>query len=298
MRPSYPYSALMSPREGSEHVLEVDGTETHWWEFSASKNAPTLVLIHGFRGDHHGLQLIGDALPEFRIVIPDLPAFGSSTPWRQGVRSIDDYTRWLRAFLQATGTTDAVVVGHSFGSIVVAHALTGKRNTPIVLINPISQLALTGPKRVAAAVAGLWYSIGGALPESWGRAWLGNRLFVRAMSGMLAKTPEPRLRAWIHDQHARYFSAFSDRAALLGAFAVSTSVTVADVASDVTAPVLLVVADEDDITPLSAQIDIQTVFPDAELHVLSGVGHLVHYEKPIETAAAIRDFLERRGRRP
>jgi pimeloyl-ACP methyl ester carboxylesterase len=58
-------------------------------------------------------------------------------------------------------------------------------------------------------------------------------------------------------------------------------------------PVLLIAADQDDITPLDAQRAIQKEFPDAELQVLKNVGHLVHYEKPIETAAVIRDFLAR-----
>jgi pimeloyl-ACP methyl ester carboxylesterase len=57
--------------------------------------------------------------------------------------------------------------------------------------------------------------------------------------------------------------------------------------------VLLIAADRDDITPLSAQVAVHQQFPNAELHVLSDVGHLVHYERPIESAQAIRDFLTR-----
>jgi pimeloyl-ACP methyl ester carboxylesterase len=113
------------------------------------------------------------------------------------------------------------------------------------------------------------------------------------MSEMLTKSRNPLLRRWIHEQHGRYFSSYSDRDSLVTAFSVSTTATVADYASQIDAPVLLVVADEDDITPLTAQQAIQRDFPDAELHVLGNVGHLVHYEKPIETAAAIREFLAR-----
>lgn len=290
---SNPYSGILVARNGREHILDLDGTTTHWWEYSSSTRAKSLVFIHGFRGDHHGLQLIADALPEFRILIPDIPAFGSSSSWPTGVSSIDDYGRWLRAFLNATGTQNCVVLGHSFGSIVVANALRGVRTVPIILVNPISQRALSGPKKVAATLATLWYAIGRALPEALGSAWLGNPVFVRLMSEMLTKTSEPKLRRWIHDQHARYFSKYSDRDSLVAAFAVSTTATVGDYATDVKAPVLLVAADQDDITPLDAQRTIRGAFPDAELHVLKDVGHLVHYEKPIEAAAAIRDFLAR-----
>jgi pimeloyl-ACP methyl ester carboxylesterase len=113
------------------------------------------------------------------------------------------------------------------------------------------------------------------------------------MSEMLAKSRNPLLRRWIHDQHARYFSSYSDRDSLVSAFTVSTTATVADYATQIDASVLLIAADRDDITPLDAQRAIQREFPDAELHVLEDVGHLVHYEKPIETAAVIRDFLAR-----
>ena len=288
-----PYAGQLASRVGVEHVLGVDDTTTHWWEYPSSARAETLVFVHGFRGDHHGLQLIADALPEYRILIPDIPAFGSSTSWPSGVTSIDDYGRWLRAFLAATQSDDSVVLGHSFGSIVVTNALRGVRTAPIILVNPISQRVLTGPKRVAAALAALWYAVGRVLPAGLSSAWLGNPLFVRAMSQMLAKSRNPLLRRWIHDQHARYFSSYSDRDSLVSAFTVSTTATVADYATQIDASVLLIAADRDDITPLDAQRAIQREFPDAELHVLEDVGHLVHYEKPIETAAVIRDFLAR-----
>lgn len=297
MSVAYPYPDLMAPRVGVEHVVEVDGTTTHWWEYPAKPTDPTIVMIHGFRGDHHGLQLIADALPEFRVVIPDLPVFGASSSWIDGSVSINGYGRWLRAFLSATSTENAIVVGHSFGCLVVANSMRGDRTRPVVLINPISQRALSGPKRITTGIASLWYAVGGLLPERWGIAWLGNPAFVRAMSELLAKSQDPELRAWIHDQHAQFFSLYSDRDSLIGAFTASTTASVADYAPDITAPTLLVVADRDDITPLSAQVAVQQQFPDAQLHVLQDVGHLVHYERPIETASAIRAFVAGRGAR-
>jgi pimeloyl-ACP methyl ester carboxylesterase len=111
------------------------------------------------------------------------------------------------------------------------------------------------------------------------------------MSVLLAKTSDRALRRWIHEQHALYFSNFSDRDSLIGGYSVSTSNDVSDFAAQITAPVLLVAAAQDDITPLDAQHRVQTLFPNATLRVIDGVGHLVHYEKPLETAAAIREFL-------
>lgn len=291
MTEPYPFAGVLNPRVGTEKSASISGVQTHWWEFDAPGATRTIVMIHGYRGDHHGLQLFADALPEFRVIIPDLPSFGKSGSWSSGVTSIDQFGEWLRDFLDATNTVDAVVLGHSFGSIVVAHGLRGPRTAPIVLVNPISQKALTGPKKVLAGLGASWYVLGGLLPESWGRAFLGWSPIVRMMSILLAKTSDAGLRKWIHEQHALYFSSFSDRDSLIGGYTVSTSNDVSDCAAEISAPVLLVVAAQDDITPLDAQYRVQKLFPRAQIHVIDGVGHLVHYEKPIETAAAIREFL-------
>lgn len=291
MTEPYPYLGVLTPRGGTARSATVDGVDTHWWEYPADNGAHTIVMIHGYRGDHHGLQLFADALPEFRVIIPDLPGFGSSGSWAGGVHSIGQYGEWLRAFLEATDTEDAIVLGHSFGSIVVANGLRGKRHSPIVLVNPISQKALDGPKKFLAAIGSLWYRLGASMPESIGNRFLSAGIFVRLMSIALAKTTNAALRRWIHEQHALYFSSYSDRDSLIGGYFVSTSTDVSEFASEIDAPVLLVAATLDDITPLSAQHRVQTVFPSAELHIIDGVGHLVHYEKPVETAAVIREFL-------
>lgn len=288
----YPFPEIVPPRQSIERVIDVDEVETHWWEYPAPvAHAQTIVLVHGYRGDHHGLELIARALKEFRVVIPDLPGFGSTESWDKSGQSIDDYGRWLREFLDVTGTRDAVIVGHSFGSVVVANGLRGKRRQPIVLINPIAQRALEGPRHFVAIITRLWYSIGKHLPVRLGDAWLSNPLFVRIMSGILAKTTDESLRAWIHAQHAAYFSLYADKDSLVDAFDVSISSCVADYAHDIHAPVLLIASDVDDVTPLSAQVALQPLFDSATLVVLTGVGHLIHYERPIEAADAIREFM-------
>lgn len=291
MTEPYPYPGVLSPRIGEERSATIDGVDTHWWEFNARQGAATIVMIHGYRGDHHGLQLFADALPEFRVIIPDLPSFGVSSSWPTGVTSIDDFGRWLRAFLEGTGSTDAAVLGHSFGSIVVANAMRGERRAPVILVNPISQKALTGPKKLLAALGASWYVVGGKLPERLGRAFLSLNIIVRVMSGLLVKTTNPALRRWIHEQHSLYFSLFSDRDSLIGGYTISTSNDVSDFAADIVAPVLLVAAAQDDITPIDAQYRVEKLFRSAQLRVIDGVGHLIHYEKPVETAAAIREFL-------
>ncbi len=78
---------------------------------------------------------------------------------------------------------------------------------------------------------------------------------------------------------------------LRDAFVASVSHDVRAFAPDIDVPVLLVAAQQDDITPIEAGRHLATLFAGAELVEISDVGHLIHYETPAEAAGAIRRFL-------
>ena len=186
-----------------------------------------------------------------------------------------------------------VILGHSFGSIVVSAALarTGLSTDTLILVNPIAAPALSGPRGILTRLAVLYYQLGALLPERLGFALLRNRIIVRVMSETMAKTRSKSLRKWIHSEHDRYFSAFSDRAVVLEAFKASVSNDVSEFAASIDARTLLIAADRDDITPVSAQHTLAELFPDAALEVIPDVGHLIHYEVPARAAALIEEFL-------
>lgn len=293
MAASSPYAADLARVASVDRSAEVLGARTHWVEYGPADADRTLVLVHGFRGDHHGLGPVVAQLPEVRFLAPDLPGFGASAPLATGTHDLDGYTAWLNAFLTTTGVRGtAVLLGHSFGSIVVSAAVAAGVPSPrVVLVNPIGQNALHGPRGLLTRLAVLFYRIGAALPERLGFAVLRSRLVTRIMSVTMAKTDDKALRRWIHEEHDRYFSAFASRQSLLEAFRTSVSHDVSEFAASIPQQTLLVVADRDDITPLEAQQRLVQLFADAELAVIEGVGHLIHYEKPVEAAAAIREFL-------
>jgi len=288
-----PYAEALARIPARERDIEVLGSRTHLVEYGEPDADRTVVLVHGFRGDHHGLGPVVAQLPGIRFIAPDLPGFGASEPLVGRAHDLAGYTAWLDAFLHAAGVHGtAVLLGHSFGSIVVSAAVASGVPTPrVILVNPIGQNALAGPRGVLTRLAVGFYRVGAALPERLGFAALRSRLVTRIMSVTMAKTGDRTLRRWIHEEHDRYFSAFANRDSLLEAFRTSVSHDVSEFAADLTPSTLLVVADEDDITPLAAQEHLVTLFPDARLEVIAGVGHLIHYEKPVEAAAAIRAFL-------
>jgi pimeloyl-ACP methyl ester carboxylesterase len=288
-----PYAALLAAvpvRQGEALVL---GSRTRYWDYGPEDAPVTVVAVHGYRGEHHGLEPVVAHLAGIRVIGPDLPGFGESTPLTEADHSVEGYGAWLAGFVEALGLPERpVILGHSFGSIVVSHAVADGLETPkLILLNPIAAPALKGPNGVMTRLTLLWYRIGHALPERAGSAWLGNRAIVRFMSGLLAQSKDAQLRRWVHDQHRTYFSRYSDRDTVVEGFRASIGSDVSEVAAALRMPTLLVGASNDPITTVAAYERLHRAIPGSSLHIIQGVGHLIHYEKPREAAEQIVAFL-------
>lgn len=288
-----PYAELLSRipvRDGGVAVL---GSSTRFWDYGPEDADVTIVAVHGFRGDHHGLEPIVAHLEGVRVISADLPGFGESTPMQLAGHTVEGYAAWLAAFVDTMGLgARAVILGHSFGSIIAAAAVAGGLDTPrLVLVNPIAAPALSGPKQFLTWLAVAYYRLGAALPERLGTAFLGSWPVVRFTSLAMVTTRHRGLRHWIHDQHHTYFSRYSDRATVLAGFAASVSSDVSKSAPLIACPTLLIGADHDPITSVRAQQRLEHLFPDSRLVMLQDVGHLIHYERPRDAAVAIVAFL-------
>lgn len=289
-----PYAYKLEQIPTVHASVDVSGLRTDYWEYGDSSSPLQLVLIHGFRGDHHGLEpIVAELGHGVHAVIPDLPGFGLSEALPSPA-NIDSFSRWLIQFLEVIGADkDVVVLGHSFGSIVVggaaAQGLTQRR---IIMINPIAANALKGPRGIMTRLAVLYYKAAAALPARAGYALLKNKLIVRVMSETMAKTDDKNLRQWIHEQHDQYFSLFDSRDSVLEAFETSVSNDVSMFAPKIHQELLMLVADKDDITALPEQKLLASRIPGAQIEVVEGVGHLVHYEAPDFAAKHIQAFLD------
>lgn len=302
--PSPPIAVDLAARV-SNYSVEVDGSTVQCWEYAPTTKpraatelgaGRTIVMVHGFRGDHHGLERVVELLPQHRIIMPDLPGFGTSPAFRHSPHDVRSYSNFLGGFLTALGLgPETVLLGHSFGSIVVSHFVAAHpgRVYPLVLVNPIASPALEGPKGIMTKLAVFYYWAAAKLPARLGQALLRSKIIVHLMSVTMAKTREPALLTFIHGQHHAYFSAFANRDMLLEAFQASVAGTVREVAPALNLPTLLIAGSEDEIATLPQQHKLLELLPDAELVVIDQVGHLIHYETPQRAAGAINDFLER-----
>ena len=296
--PSTPlFSAGLEARTHAAGVV-LDGTSVAYWTYEPVRVTPetrTILVIHGFRGDHHGLLRVADQLPEMRLIMPDLPGFGSSAAFAAAEHSVESYGRFISDFMAALGLgADTVLLGHSFGSIVASHYVAAHPGTvsELILVNPIAAPALEGPKGLMTKLAVLYYEAASPPARRLGQGLLRSQLIVRVMSETMAKTKDRQLRRFVHAQHSAYFSAFADRESLLEAFKASVGGNVAEVAGSLTLPVLLIAGEKDEIATLPDQHTLLALLPDAHLDVIPGVGHLIHYETPEPAAGFIRRFLK------
>lgn len=254
---------------------------------------PTIIMIHGFRGTHHGLDRIKENLGDFSVIAPDLPGFGSHAPLE--AHNLTQYVQWLHQFISELALSNPpLLLGHSFGSIITAAYAAQYPDTiaKLVLVNPIGAPALEGPKAVLTQLAILYYFIGRKLPTKAAHTWLSWRPIVMIMSQTMAKTPDKHLRAYIHDQHLQHFSSFHSPAVVAEAFHTSVHHTVREFAAQISTPTLLIAGALDDITPLHKQRELVALFSDARLVVIDNVGHLTHYETPDQVASAVQAFIK------
>ncbi|MEW1708172.1 alpha/beta hydrolase [Microbacterium sp. NPDC089190] len=286
-----PYAERLAEIAVERRETAVLGGTTAYWVYGDDAASTTIVAVHGFRGEHHGLDPVVAHLRGIRVISPDLPGFGETAPLAGRAHDLETYAQWLRAFVEAVAP-GAVVLGHSFGSIVSAAAVAGGLATPrLILVNPIGAPALEGPRGILTRLAVFYYLAGAKLPRALGEGLLRNGLIVRVMSNAMAKTRDPELRRFVHEQHDEYFSRFADRDVLHEAFVTSVSHDVREFAPHIAQPTLLIAAEKDDITPIEAERHLATLFPDAELVEIPEVGHLIHYETPQAAASSIRTFL-------
>lgn len=265
---------------------------TDYWIYNKNPKLPVIVMIHGFRGTHHGLDLIAKKLDKFQVIVPDLPGFGISKPLIDE-HSVENYVKWLKQFIDGLKLSESpILLGHSFGSIIASYYAKKFPSSikKLVLVNPIGAPALQGPKAIMTKLAMFYYQLGCILPEKAATFWLSAKPIVMIMSVTMAKTKDKPTRKFIHAQHLAHFSEFTNRQVVSEAFEASVKNNVREVASDIAIQTLLIAGDQDDITPLNKQLELVKIFPNARIETINGVGHLTHYETPDEIAEYIIKF--------
>jgi pimeloyl-ACP methyl ester carboxylesterase len=268
-----------------ERAVEVKGGRVR---YLVGGHGPPLALVHGLGGSAANWCELAPLLARRRrVVAPDLPGHGGSTPL-QAVSGLEPYADRVAAVMEREGMLPAPIVGHSLGGMVVL------------------RLALRRPDTVQAIV--LAGSAGLSIGQTWPRTLLS--VFSVVRPGRLA---------------GRYRSTVA-RSALLrrlvfGVVSVSDPVGLSDSAVDgflsgqvlhtdigsawnalrvddprqelerLRCPVLVLWGADDVQLPLDDAFEYVRRLR-APLRVVAGCGHLLIGERPAACAHAIETFLD------
>lgn len=91
--------------------IKIKDVNVNYIQYGKGKN---LVLLHGWGQNIEMMKFLGDKLDGYKITILDLPGFGESsepdTSW-----TINDYSEFLKTFLNKLNIINPVIIAHSFG---------------------------------------------------------------------------------------------------------------------------------------------------------------------------------------
>ncbi len=266
-----------------EHTLALPHGLIGWDAVGTPDAGVTLVLLHGFPHDR-GLwisqaQALTTAFPDTRLLIPDLPGFGRSTPPTEC--TMDAYADAIAALLDDAGATTAVIGGLSMGGYV-ALAFWRRHSARVrgLVLMDTKATADAAPARAkrqelidAVEREGFGASVPSLIPGQLGRSTRETQpALVERVEIMLRRAPE--------------------QGVICAATAMMRRVDSTPTLDTISVPTLVIVGDEDVLTPVSDAIAMSSAIRGARLVTIGGAGHLSPLEAPDTVNAAIGEFLD------
>lgn len=213
----------------------------------------------------------------FRVITYDRGGCGRSARRSDGY-SIDGWADELAGLLDHLEVPAAVVVGHSLGSMVAQRfaAKYSSKTHALVLAGGEAELGTEG-KRILAERAQLVAAQG--LTSAVG-PWLNGVLSAatREANPALAGLLRAMFLAYDDNTYAQHCLALRD----------------GDVRADhanITCPTMLLVGDQDPVTPLSWQQHIAAGIADCRIRTIPFTAHMTMLEQPAVFNTALLDFL-------
>lgn len=252
--------------------LTVDNRVAHV-DAAGAPDAPTVVLVHGAGMDSRIWTAQCDALAAAgrRVIAVDLPGHGGSDGPALG--SPQAMADWLAEVLDVLEISSVAIAGHSMGALVAleaaarhpehVHGLALLGAAPRMPVHP-DLLALAEANDLRAA----------DMIVKWGHA--------------PAKPDRPNAAPAEMLETVRRLLAASRSGVLYTDLSACNDYTGgAEAGARVTCPTLLLLGDEDKMTPAKAGRKLAETIPNAEVVELDGCGHMTMVEAPEATSAAL-----------
>ena len=277
------------PPEGS--FLNVNGVRLH---YSDRGQGSPIVLIHGnmVTGDDYNTSGLSDLLLErHRVIIFDRPGFGYSERPRGRIWTANQQADLLHQALKQLGVVRPVVVGHSWGAIVaLAYATRHEADTA-------GLIALSGyyfwTLRPDVLLVGV-----GALPV------VGDilRYTVSPITNWLLMPVIKRVLFSPRSVPARFDAEYSVGMAVRpsqirstaqdGALMIPGALALRDSYKKLKLPVVIMAGAGDKIVFARGAERLHSAIGGSVLHVIPGVGHMVHHQATEQVAETIETVAE------
>jgi YbgC/YbaW family acyl-CoA thioester hydrolase len=273
------FGAFMSVRRdsGDAHRLTVNGVNL---AVEVHGEGPAVLFVHGYPFDRSIWRDQIDSLDGYRRIAPDLRGMGQSDAPDLGY-GMGIYADDLAALLDALGVNEVVLCGLSMGGYVIFEFLRRWRHRvrALILMDTRAEGDSTEGRRARDAAAATARESGA---EAVAQAMLPK---------VLASRSEERAPELV--ERVRRIMAATPVAGMVGALAAMRDrLDSTGLLPTLTGlPTLVMVGEEDVLTPLEAARRMATLIPGARLVVIPGAGHVPPLERPSETTAEIREFL-------
>jgi YbgC/YbaW family acyl-CoA thioester hydrolase len=246
---------------------------------------PAVLFIHGFPLDHTIWEHQLSHLDGWLRIAPDLRGMGQSDAPDLGY-SMATYAEDLLALLNSLGVERVVLCGLSMGGYVAFEMLRRARYRVQGLILMDSRAEADSPEARKARDAS------SAQAREGGAAAVAAAMLPKILASATA-TDNPVLA-----ERVRRMMEATPVAGMLGAITTlrdrPDSTPLLPTLEGL--PSLVVVGEEDQLTPPARSQAMADLLPGSRLIVIPGAGHLTPMERPEAATAAVADFLARVGR--
>ncbi len=249
--------------------IEIDGQRLVYQ--TAGNGSRPVIVMHGWGCRASTVQLLADAalLPTTTVYNLDMPGFGDS-PEPDEVWGVERYAGFVEKFAGRLGLHNPVLIGHSFGGRI---AIVIASRTPVEKVILVDAAGIK-PRRSL-------------------------KYYLKVYSFKFAKRALPFLlgsvRAEKIVERMRGKAGSSDYASASPRMRTIMSRVVNEdlrhLLPSIAAPTLLIWGELDKATPLSDAKLMEKLIPDAGLVCYSGAGHYSFLDRPAQTQAVIKNFL-------
>lgn len=283
----------MLPPQDLGPVVTADGTALVV-RSAGPEDAPTLVFVHGFSLDLTIWHFQWTGLGGLRCIVYDQRGHGRSG--RAADLSLATMGRDIGAVLDAvTGDEPVVLVGHSLGAMAILSAaeagVLGDRVAGVALIGAASSDLLRG---ALGSITGMLRPRLGTFATAARRVDRLRRAVLASptdVAGMLTRLtqfgddPPPNLV-----DHVVGLAAHASSDVWTDGLTNLMEVDLRHAIAKLAVPTLVIVGEQDRITPPAAAVELVGSLPDGRLAVISGAGHLPMLERPQDVNDHLRAF--------